>query len=362
MKKLIYIAGNRWRKESGVSKKILNEIKAFQLNGINAQLVYVEKNSKIKQLLPLSGNYNWLQCEVPNDADYLCIRYELSNFPFLSFLKRCKKKYKNLQIILDMGTYPYIGELRGVANPITIFRDIYYSKYISKYVDRIIDVSGYHDIFDVKTIEIVNPIQVEAVRQPMRQVYRDDNTINIVAIATMEFFYGYDRLIKGLADYYDLNKKDWDIQLHFVGEGNFLTELKRLTVEYQLDKHITFYGFRFGTELDEIYEIADIGIDVLGAHRKNEHHFGTLKSREYMCKGIPFVTEYSLPDEIMPIKKYILKVPDDESNIDFEKIVDFFTNMKSERKSQITENMRGFAKSYCDVKTALNPVINYLEE
>ena len=81
-----------------------------------------------------------------------------------------------------------------------------------------------------------------------------------------------------------------------------------------------------------------------------------------MCKGIPFLTEYELPQNISSIYPYILKIPADESDIDIEQVVAFFEKIQQESKEDVLNNMRNFAWKYCDISVAMQTIVDYLNE
>ena len=360
MKKLIYISGGEYRYIPGVYKKIHNEIKALSMNGFDTKLIFVEENPKWKKAIPFSSSFRWKDVQV-EPADCLYVRWEAVSFPFLRMLKRWKRENPELTIVLEFGTYPYEDELKKLSNIVTSGRDAFYRRFLKRYVDIVTLCTSFSEVFGIPAIEMVNCITVDDVKVPERTEYRPDNTINILSVASIEYYYGYDRLIRGIANYYQSDRASRDVQLHLVGDGTIVPELKELCKKVHVEDHVTFYGYRTGKDLDDIYEMADIGIDVLGGHRKGDIWFGTLKSREYMCKGLPFVTEYPLPENIAPIYPYILKVPDDESDIDLQKLVDFFDEIKKESRQETISKMRGFAYTYCDISVAMNPIIDFLE-
>lgn len=361
MKKLIYVAGGECKGGPGVAKKINNELKAFQLNGIDTKLIFVDEKTKLGKAMPLSSSFAWNKIPT-EEADFLYIRWEPVSYPFIQFLKRWKLKNPEIKILMEIGMYPYEDELRKLSNRITILRDNIYKKQLIKYIDQITISTNFKEVFGIPAMELVNCISVDEEYVPERKYYREDSVINIVAVASIAYYYGYDRLIRGLIKYYKGNNLRNRVLFHLVGEGSGLEELKKMCRDNKLEEYVKFYGYKSGKDLDDIYELADIGIDVLGGHRKGDIWFGTLKSREYMCKGLPFVTEYALPENISPIYKYILKVPDDESDIDVQAIVDFFNEIKKEPRETTIRNMRNFAYSYCDISVAMRPVIYYLLE
>lgn len=359
MAKLVYVMITRWGPETGVGKKIRNELKAFEMHGIETEVVEVEEKKKWQKILPFSSTHHWENVNIQG-ADYIYVRHETVNAPFINFLKRCKKNNPGAKIVMEIGTYPYYEEIKKVSNPLTVARDCFYQKFLKKYVDKITTFTSFEEIFGIPVIELVNCVEVDAVHPPKRDAYRNDKIINVIAVASVYYYYGFDRFLRGLAEYYK-SEQAYEVRFHLVGDGPALEELKQLSKDLHLDPYVTFYGFKTGKELEEIYELADVGIDVLGGHRKGDIWFGTLKSREYICKGLPFITEYTLPDNLQPIRKYLLKVKADPSPVCINDVVDFMIEIKNESRLTTIRTMREFAYSYCDVSVAMNPVINYLK-
>ena len=355
--KVAYISAKEDPEHSGVYKKIRGQIQGLKDSGIDVELIENKGIKRWKKALPFSTrSYDWGKIDIPNDTNVIYIRYQLSDFPFVRALKRWKRKYHNIPIILEIPMYPYINELKEISNGITLFRDRFYSRYIHKYVDRIVTFTSHEEILGVKTIQMVNGIEVDNVK-PKKTLKKRDQ-INIIAVALVNFSHGYDRLIEGMKEYYNVNKGKKNVVFHLVGEGSALPKLKKMVIDDGLEKHVIFYGFKSGEELDQLYDQADIGIDVLGGHRKGDFWFGTLKSREYLSKGLPFITEYEVPDNLKPIQKYILKVPDDESPVDIKEVIRFYERIAEEDP---IKDMRDFAKGYCDVSVVMKPLIDHLK-
>ena len=114
MKKLVYIAGSECAGGTGVAKKIRNEMKAFNLHGIETEVVYVQELPKWKKALPFSSSFDWDSVDVRN-ADYLYIRWEPVSAPFLRFLKRCRQNNPGIRTVMEIPTYPYLDELKKLV-------------------------------------------------------------------------------------------------------------------------------------------------------------------------------------------------------------------------------------------------------
>lgn len=358
--KLVYITAKDSSEHSGVYKKVRSQLYGFALAGIKTELIECEEIPRWKKAFPFSSrSFEWNKIRVPSDADVIYIRYQLSDYPFINFLKKCKKKLPNSKIILEVPMYPYEDELKEISNIITNFRDKFYSKQIKKYVNQVTTCTPFDKIFGVPAILIVNGIDVNKVK-PKNVKSSNHSEINIIAVALVNFSHGYDRLIAGLNNYYsNKNEPKREVVFHLVGDGEVISQLKEYVCSHNLSDRVIFYGFKSGQELDEIYEKADIGLDVLGGHRKGDKWFGTLKSREYLSKGLPFITEYPLTKELDPVKKYIMKVSANESPIDIDEVIKFYDNAIT---ADTIEDMRSFAFAYCDSSIVMKPVVDYINK
>lgn len=347
-------------KFNGVNKKISSQLEGLRSNGIDAVLHKLKRLPKLVRVLPFqSSSLDWKQVSISSDIDLVYIRNSMADYQFLHSLKLWKEKHPALKIIIEMPSFPYDMEAAATWNKLVLWRDRHYRKFLKKYVDRIVVFTDHETVFGIKAIQAVNGIDVNKV-QMIKPISNSSQSINVVAVALISFWHGYDRFIEGLFQYYKEGGSR-EIVLHLVGDGPATPELKQLVKKLKLEKYVIFYGTKSGTALDVIYDRADIGLDVLGSHRKGDRWFGSLKSREYLAKGLPFVTEYPLPDAIEPVKQYILKVPYDDSPIDMEELIRFNNRVHSQSWPDIIDKMRGFARCYCDVNVVMNPVCDYIK-
>jgi hypothetical protein len=66
-------------------------------------------------------------------------------------------------------------------------------------------------------------------------------------------------------------------------------------------------------------------------------------------------------DVIPPNFKYCLYVPEDESAINIERVVAFYTSLLTEQSvPEITSEIRRFAEENCDMAKTMLPVIEYI--
>lgn len=165
-----------------------------------------------------------------------------------------------------------------------------------------------------------------------------------------------------MADYYK-NDRDKKVILHFAGEGDELALYKRIVRENGLEEYVIFHGYLTGDALDEFYNEIDIGVCSLGCHRVGIYGcVSVLKSREYLAKGLPIVSSAQVDVLERSDFPYKLYVPQDESNISIERIVEFYESiLQSKTEKMIAEEIREFAVENVDMKKMVGPVVGYLK-
>ena len=79
------------------------------------------------------------------------------------------------------------------------------------------------------------------------------------------------------------------IVLHIVGTGSGQQKLNEMIKEMNLNENVVMHGFKTGTELDAIYNKCHLGLISLATQDKDIYIHSTLKSREYLAKGLPTI-------------------------------------------------------------------------
>lgn len=320
----------------GVKKKIFSQYKAFN-RYIKTGLIYFDKYNMFflnekeeKKLITRFNNkiekrtqmYNFLYNIIKErDIENLYIRYPYTDFYFINFLK----KIKNKKIFLEIPTYPFRNEDKRLKARITYLIETFYIGKLKKYIDYIVTFSDHDEIYGISTIKIENGIDLNEIS--LRKPIKHEN-INLLGVAKVSKWHGYDRVIKGLYEYYNNNPSE-KIYFHIAGEGEELNNLKELSNNLKLEKYIIFHGFKKEKELEELFNIADIGIGSLGNHRKGIYKESALKNREYCAKGLPFILS-SIDNDFPENFKYVYYVPQNEEPINLYKIMDFYNKIKNE--------------------------------
>lgn len=372
MKKGIFIYSGQIDKQnlSGIDKKVLAQFKTFEDNGFDMKLLQIQKrvNSKFSNLiyairhrLP-NGNINlaWPNIENIKEVEFIYFRRPaFISTSLIEYLNKLKVKNPTLKIIMEIPTFPYDGELntRLVDKPI-LLKDKRNRKLLEGLVDRIAVQNNLNIIFNIPTLIFTNGIRVDdyTKRENLKL-----NGINICAIASLEPWQGYERVIVGLSNYYKEGGTE-NIQISFVGTGREETFYKNLVKEHNLQNNIHFLGFLSGKELDDVYSNSDIALDAFGRYKTGNEISTSLKSREYLAKGLPIISGSKI-DILDSADKYYYEFPSNSSAIYFKNIVSFFNNTyQKNNKQEVIDEIRQIAREKCDMSISMKNILDYVSE
>ena len=375
-KKLIYITS--WdftdAEANGVCKKIFSQIKAFRKAGFSVDYTYIKNGStwinKAGVEILLGHNHHMsklaahrLIAGYVKENAYPCvyIRYNKADPDFIRLVKRLKEE--GSCILVEIPTYPYDNECKGcLRDRMVLMVDKMYRGKIHKYIDSFVSYSDDTEIFGAPSMHVMNGIDMDTV-EPIKPEEKKDDTINLIAVAAFTPSHGYDRMIRSLGEYYNNGGKR-NIIFHMVGYGELVKEYERLIKQYHLESHVVLYGKKFGKELDDIYNKADIGVCALGSFRVSQNAIGSgLKGREYSAKGLPIVSSCKV-DVFPQIEyKYIYLFDDNEDNIDIDKLIMFYEKIYyGKNRNDIIDEIRKYAVIHCSIDIVMKPIINELVE
>lgn len=372
--KLLYLS--TWdfsnEKSDGVCKKIYSQIAVFEKHGYEVDFICLKdgnifyKEGGLERIIGHVGStkktpaYIKMYKSLKNKKyDWVYNRYGMMDTFYYRVLKRL---YRNgARILIEIPTYPYIHEIpSGLLYNLMILWDRIYIKKMSDCVERIATYSLDEQIFGIQTINIKNGIDFSKIK--IKDTKMHDGIINLIGVAHLSKWHAYDRVIKGLHEYYTTAANETIINFHIVGTGDSLQEYENLVREYELQNHVIFYGNKCGDELDEIYNRCDLAVSSLGLHRIGiKDQASVLKSREYAAKGMPMISSI-LIDVFKPEDfKYICYFPEDETPINIEKILNFYSEITKDKKD-FRHEIREYAYSKCDKSVVMMPIINYMKE
>jgi glycosyltransferase involved in cell wall biosynthesis len=325
--KIEYIA--RWNPaaSSGVVNKIRDAVLALNEVGFDAVSNIVEYDG-------LKGHFFFMKAVFESNASILILR-STSYSMILVFWAMLWQRMMGKKVVVDVPT-PFSAVIREIevcnasvgqklvlkalvylnfpwalmiANRIAHYAEE--SKWFSMGIKGKILMTG--NGVDVRKFSIVNGVNGKCF-----------NKLRIIGVAAVEDWHGFDMVISGIQNYTNAkNRLCGDIvDIHFdiVGDGGAIPRLREMVKVFGLEEKITFHGPRYGAKLDALCESADVAVSSLGIHRKGLRSASSLKTREYMSRGIPFIQsgiDYDMPS----MCEYIYQKPADETALDIEDVV-----------------------------------------
>lgn len=359
---ILFLIYHGFSKTSGITKKVF-----YQINGLRAlgHRVYVcsydfaEDGSKVRyvdnNIIDNYGNGKIaaikkrisygaiIHFTIENHIDFVYARSFHNANPFTINLFHQFRK-SGIKSVIEIPTYPYDQEYVGyiMKDQIELKVDQLFRKQLAKQTNAIVTFTEDKTIFGQKTICISNGVEFESIQLKSNCKYNSD-TIHFIGVAEVHYWHGFDRMIKGIGEYYRNGGKR-KLIFHIVGgvsdsemhDSIHAKGFAELAKEYKIEDRLVYHGQMFGKKLDELFDQCDFGIGSLARHRCGISSIKTLKNREYAARGIPFI--YSETDSDFDQMPYILKAPADESSIEIQKILNFydqFTMKPSEIRATI---------------------------
>lgn len=347
--KILFLTYHGFDLGSGISKKMLAQIKGLEQNGHELHVCYyaVEPNGDRCRYIDNTivqnfGCSKWASikhhyvynCVIKycrdNKIDMVYARSYMNASPGVIHLFK-ELKRSGIKSVIEIPTYPYDQELSMLPfeHKIRLLIDKVFRKQLAKQTNAIVTFSDEKQIFGQRTINISNGIDLDTI--PLHKVVDYSKELHIIAVAEVHPWHGYDRFIEGLGIYYKKNNmmKKYPVYFHIVGDvwdsemygTKHAPGFATLIEKYDIRKFVVFHGKLFGEDLNKVFDICSFATGSLARHRSGITSIKTLKNREYAGRGIPFI--YSENDSDFDYQPYTIKAPADESPINIEKIIQF---------------------------------------
>lgn len=351
--KILFLTYHGFDPGSGISKKMLAQIKGLRQGGHEVHVCSYDYDSKRNLCRfiddrPIKNYGHGALAAIRQRMSYGCIadycidheiemvysrNYQNATPWLVSLFRRLRKN--GIHCVQEIPTYPYDGEFRGYPwdKKIGLYVDKMFRRALARQMDAVVTFSEAKQIFGQRTINISNGVDFDAI--PLHQYQGTKGTdVHVIAVAEVHTWHGFDRFIHGMGKYYEecKNKKLKKVYFHIVGDvwdpemngssraPGFATYINK----YGIEPYVIFHGKLFGEGLDRVFNQCVFAVGSLGRHRSGITHIKTLKNREYASRGIPFI--YSECDSDFDHQPYVLKAPADESPIDIQQVLDFIDN------------------------------------
>lgn len=351
---------------TGVDSKIMAQINCMKSEGIECYSTYSEYTlstfRKVMKRLPfVSDQRDWSCLTDQFNLDFAYIRkpYFVSS-DFIEALRVFRANNETAKILLEIPTYPYDAELMRFAQVSLLAKDVLHRGSLRQVVDRIVCFSDQRAIFGIPTINIVNGIDLKSLSP--RKPTSNRGEINIICVACFADWHGVDRLIEGLRRYAKEGGKE-NVRVHLLGEGPSLESIRRQVDQNDLSDRVLFYGLCSREQMDVVFDKCTLAIECLGTHRKKLALSSSLKSREYLAKGIPFVYAGLIDVLKRDPVDFCFRVPADDSPIDINDLILFHNSLYSGEPQQVLiRRIRAYAEKRIDINLTMKPVTNYIKE
>ena len=328
-----------------VEKKIIEEAKYFTRKGFDVYYlnrmrdgyehnVYFKQmdkycHRKFFELYLRAFTFDIIAKIVDLDAyDKIYLRYPLVDFSSFAFARRYGEKVvtqhhtKELEEIL---TFRFVWPLRMFQYGLERFAAPYFFRRImglTAISDDIVQYETKRLNFRGKTQRFSNGINPDQFVMRMPPPLEKDFNLIMVASSYLAW-HGLDRILRSLETY---QSDEVIVHLYLVGDvsDEYHGLIEQCASHDSVEVHVC--GKRYGNALDDVFEKAHMACDSLAMYRLNMSESSTLKSKEYIARGIPFV--YSAPDrDLTEIEACLFNAGNDDTLIDLKALVTFYRKL-----------------------------------
>jgi len=359
---ILFLTYHGFDPASGITKKMFAQVKGLRQNGHTVHLCsydiaadgsrcrFVDDKviqnyghgalAAVRQRLRMGCIYRYC---AEQKIDLVYARHFMNaSLPLVLLFRHLRRA--GVKSVVEIPTYPYDQEFRGFPLSLRtkLFFDQRFRHSMARQMEAVVTFSDEERIFGQRTIRISNGVDLDTI--PLHHPTPTPGELHLIGVAEVHVWHGYDRLLRGLGEYYRRGNVPVKVVFHIVGavypnemEGtDYIPGFRPILDEYGLQDKVVFHGQLFGQQLDEVFSRCQFAIGSLGRHRSGITVIKTLKNREYASRGIPFI--YSEQDSDFDDKPYVVKAPADESPIDIQAILDFmghFSMLPSEIRKTV---------------------------
>ena len=178
--------------------------------------------------------------------------------------------------------------------------------------------------------------------------------LHVLFVGNVSRWHGLDRFIQGVAAYHG----PVHVNLHIVGDGDELENIKTLTHTLAVTRSVHFHGFLGGSDLDKVFDRYHIAMGSLGIHRNGLKQASALKVREYCSRGIPFMISNDDPD-FPATFPYSLSLPPDDTPISMDTVIGFYHAVYAHLSHP--GEMREYAEEHLDWSVKMKNIKRFIQ-
>lgn len=350
MKKLFFYTNAKiYDEAAGITKKVKSQVRAFEKLGYEVEysvytedgvailqgngkkvceISYSSKNKRVQRYLRRNDIIKFVTKYIEkNKYDIIYLRYHFFDKVYLKLLKQARKN--GLKVVIEAHSYPCIDKNSIIMFPVYV-QDKIWEKNVCKYIDLTAAMCEFDELWKKPTVKICNAVDLDEINMH-RPINHNLDEINLIMVAYESKVHGVDRILKGI-DQYKKNGGKKKIIIHFV--GTYLDSTVSLAKNSEYSSNYIFYGKLTGQALDDVYNKADIGIGSLANHRVGSYTGSSLKTIEYMAKGLPFIYGWreKIIDDTFPYAKRFELCEEEIDIFELEKFYEYICKVDSIQK------------------------------
>lgn len=285
----------------------------------------------------------------------------MADYPTHKFLRKIRKANPNAVLLIEFPDIDYMSHYSNSIKNLPFFiKNYFFSHNLCKICDYAILMSPTQKEYKkLPVISVLNGIDLSLVTPIKGET--NCKEVNIGFVGSIQSCHGVDILIDSVFAY--VNGTVYKpIHVHIVGDGPILQDLKNKVNLLNLNNLFTFYGTQYGKQLDEIYEHIDVAISELAPFRRGYQFSSSLKSREYLGKGIPIVSAADIDVFYKEPVDFFYKIKVTNGLIDIFEIIKFYEDLLNNiSKRELISRIRKYAESTVDIDKTILPIIDRLK-
>lgn len=387
--KIIYLFTSPSLHGSSVQTKVLNQIKYLNLAGAECRGAFF--STEVKGVTPFNDQVDFIPVDICNwkyfkasgnkrkimeavlkyarskynDIDFFYFRYPEAG----SLLNTFCSKYGKKTIFEHLSIEEFEIKLHTQENPfglspsklfswleyskLPLWREYLFGKTMRKNVK--LGICNSKEIADFQNRKsggiyqcIIGGDAFEVVAYPLKTrpiLEQELRMVFLKGASTSADFNGLDRIIKGIANY----QGSFKLKLYILGHQ--LDAEKDTVSKLNIEDKVKLMSPKRGEELFDFLKDIHIGIATLGLFRKGLNETTTIKVREYIALGLPFIFAYTDPDLNEEAKEFALEFPNDDSIIDMGKVTEFAKKALVDK--ELPQKMRNYAEEHLDYEVKM---------
>ncbi len=354
----------------GIFNKLQNQKVAWQNQGYNVESITVAEVKKVTKIGTYSKFLDYhlnlfffkychtVVTRIVDNLDYqfIFIRHIPLAIGLNRFLISLREKFPNAKIIVDLPTYPYIHEYKGLKK---VLAQYLLPKNLSERCDFITHLGPEKVLFGVPVISIINSVDTSKFKLKT-QFDKNLKTLKLISVSSLWRLLALPDLIIAIKRYND-QSKDKKIFLTIVGDGPQKKSLQDQVDSLQLTEFVNFTGFQYEDKLTQLINQNHMGVGVIiNSESKNILYTQALKHRMFAAYGLPFFTNIVDPGFVNLNSILLLQ----DQSIDVKLLTKIFdwhlTNIP--HYENITKDLRSFAEINLNEQINVKKILTFVEK